>query len=92
MDYPIHIDTIQVWNCPFCILRSCLSKFQQYDVFLSLKIVFILAKSADPDEMLPYVAFQLGLHCLPKYLLMLLYFTLITMINLNSKRFSNSKS
>ena len=30
-----------------------------------MKIVFILAISADPDEMLPYAAFHLGLHCLP---------------------------
>ena len=35
-------------------------------VFLSLKIVFILVNSADPDEMPPYAAFHLGLHCLPK--------------------------
>ena len=35
---------------------------------LSLKIVFILANSADPDEMLHYVASHLGLHGLPKYL------------------------
>ena len=35
-------------------------------VFLSLKIVFTLANSADPDEMPPYAAFHLGLHCLPK--------------------------
>ena len=34
----------------------------------SLKIVFILANSVDPDEMLPYGAFHLGLHCCPKYL------------------------
>ena len=37
-----------------------------YDVFLSLKIVFNLANNADLDEML---VFHLGLHCLPKYLL-----------------------
>ena len=38
-------------------------------LFLSLKIVFIfIANSADSDEMLPYAAFHLGLHCLPKYL------------------------
>ena len=36
--------------------------------FMSLKIVFILANSADPDEMPPYVAFHQGIHCLPKYL------------------------
>ena len=34
-----------------------------------MKIVFILANSADPDEMQPYTAFHLSLHCLPKYLL-----------------------
>ena len=37
-------------------------------VFLSLKIVLILANSADPDEMQHNAAFHLGLHCLPKYL------------------------
>ena len=36
--------------------------------FTSLKIDFILANNADPNEMLPYVAFHLGLHCLPKYM------------------------
>ena len=38
-----------------------------YDVFLSLKVVKILANSADPDEMQHHAAFHLGLHCLPKY-------------------------
>ena len=32
---------------------------------LSLKIVCVLANSVDPDEMLRYAAFHLGLHCLP---------------------------
>ena len=41
--------------------------FLNYDEFLSLKIVLILANSADPDEMQHYAAFFLGLHCLPKY-------------------------
>ena len=35
---------------------------------MSLKMVFTLANSADPDEMLHKAAFHLGLHCLPKYL------------------------
>ena len=35
--------------------------------FLSLKIDFVLANNADPDEMPHYVAFHLGLHCLSKY-------------------------
>ena len=36
-------------------------------IILSLKINFVLANSVDPDEMLHYPAFHLGLHCLPKY-------------------------
>ena len=36
---------------------------------LSIKIVLFLANSADPDEMLPYATFHLGLHCMPKYLI-----------------------
>ena len=36
-------------------------------VFICLKIDFVFANSADPDEMLHYAAFHLGLHCLPKY-------------------------
>ena len=38
------------------------------DEFLSSKFVFILANSADPDEIWLYVAFHLGLHCFRKYL------------------------
>ena len=37
------------------------------DVFLSLKVVLIIANSVDPDEMQHYAAFHQGLHCLPKY-------------------------
>ena len=35
---------------------------------MSRKIVFILANSADSDEIPPNVAFHLGLDCLPNYL------------------------
>ena len=38
-----------------------------FDIFQSLKIVFILANSADPNEMPHHAAFHLGLQCLPKY-------------------------
>ena len=38
---------------------------REQNKFLSLKIVFIFANSADPDEMPHYAAFHLGLHCLP---------------------------
>ena len=34
-------------------------------VFLSLKIIFVLANSLDPDEMPHNAAIHLGLHCLP---------------------------
>ena len=36
-------------------------------LFLSLKIVIIIANIVDPDEMQHHAAFHLGLHCLPKY-------------------------
>ena len=51
------------------MLRGHRSKFLNFITFLSLKIVLILANSADPDEMRPYAAFHLGLHCLPKYII-----------------------
>ena len=31
-------------------------------------MVFVIANGANPDGMLPYAAFHLGLHCLPNYL------------------------
>ena len=46
--------------------RSQVIIFPQNIVFLSLNIDFGLANSADPDEMPYYVAFHLGLQCLPK--------------------------
>ena len=45
-----------------------MSKFLNCDVIMSMVILFILANSVDPDEMPPYAAFHLVLHCLPKYL------------------------
>ena len=36
-------------------------------VFFSLKIDFVQANSANPDEMPHHAAFHLGLHCLLKY-------------------------
>ena len=52
----------------FVFLRGRRSKFLISDVCMSLKLVFILANSADPDEILHNATFHLGLHCLPKYL------------------------
>ena len=39
-----------------------MSKFLTFDEFMSLKIVLILANSADPNEMPHYVAFHLGFY------------------------------
>ena len=49
------------------ILRGHRLKFPNNYALQSLNIVFILANSAGPDEMLHVAAFHLGLHCLPKY-------------------------
>ena len=63
--FPIHIDT-------FCILSGKRLTFLNHDVCVSIKVVkvvLILANSADSDEMQHYAAFYLGLHYLPKCLL-----------------------
>ena len=41
--------------------------FKKNIIFLSLKMDFVLANSADTDKMMHYAVFHLGLHCLPKY-------------------------
>ena len=49
-------------------LKTCFTVIKNYFiVFLSLKINFVLANSADLDEMLQYAVFYLRLDCL-KYL------------------------
>ena len=54
-----------VQNGSLFIFRGHTLKFPEDFVFLFLKIYIIIANSADPDEMPPYAAFHLGLHCLP---------------------------
>ena len=66
MDFPVHIDTVSM-GLPIMYFKRSQVEFLIYDVFLSLKVVFILVNSSDPDEMQHYAAFHLGLHCLPKY-------------------------
>ena len=48
-------------------LKGMLVTIDKNDLFLSLKIVFILPNRSDPDEMPPYMAFHMGLHYLPNY-------------------------
>ena len=43
-------------------------RFVKQEAPQSLKIVMILANSVDPDEMVHYVASQIGTYCLPKQL------------------------
>ena len=64
MGYPIDIDTISMELSLWCFDELPFKMSIKQWVFLSLKIVFILANSEDPDEMPPYVAFHLGLHSL----------------------------
>ena len=67
MDYPIHIDKIS--------MGLSILYYKGFPVKIAIKWCisvsencFILANSADPDELQPYVAFHLGLHCLFIYL------------------------
>ena len=55
------------WDCPLYILRGHRLEFLKDDVFMSLEIVLMAAKSVDPDEMPHFSVFQLGLHSLSKY-------------------------
>ena len=60
----IKFGTVQ--NGPLYIFRGHRLKFRETFVFLFLKIYYIIiANSADPDDIPPYVAFHLGLACLP---------------------------
>ena len=62
------ISTQQVRDHLYCTFIRRRLKFLNYDVFLSLYVVLILANSADPNELQHNAAFHLGRHCLPKYL------------------------
>ena len=64
------VKIILSWDSQFCVLMGQRSKFLNYDklMFSKIKNCYILAYSADPDEMLHKAAFHLGLHFLPKYL------------------------
>ena len=59
--FPIHIDTVSI-GLTIVHHKGSQVIFSKL-FFLSLKIVLILANSADPDEMWHYALFHLGLHC-----------------------------
>ena len=69
MDSSSQFDTIKL-EIVHCIYPGVIGfNFQKYIVFLSLKLVFVLATSTDTDEMPCYAVFDLGPYCLPKYLI-----------------------
>ena len=67
MDSSFWFDAISLeWSIVY-ISGSHRLWFSNKIVFLSMKIVIVLANSRDPDGMLHHVVFHLGLHCLSKY-------------------------
>ena len=54
MDFLVHIDMISM-KLSMSHFKGLSVKISINDAFLSLKIVFNLANSADPGELLPYV-------------------------------------
>ena len=65
---PMNVSIRLSQDGPLYIFRTLRISFLNTVVFLSLKIDFVLANSADPDEMSCSEAFHLSLHCLQKYL------------------------
>ena len=66
MEFPLRLIQLSQ-DGPLYILRGNRLSFTQNIIFLSLKIDFVLANSADPGEMSPYVEFHLDFHIMPKY-------------------------
>ena len=66
MEFSNQFDTIKLgWSIIY--FEVSLIKFPKFTEFQDSKIVFILANSADLDEMWHYAAFYLGLQCLTKF-------------------------
>ena len=68
MDFPLNV---HILDMELIILYRRGSQVEVYEILMHFchgDIFFILANRAGPDEMPHYVAFHLGLHCLPKYL------------------------
>ena len=62
IEFSIKLHTIKSgWSIVY-IEASQVENFKNI-AFLSLKIDFVSANSAEPDEMQHYAAFHLGLHC-----------------------------
>ena len=73
MEFPIKFDTVKSGWFILSIEGSQVIIFQKV-VFVSLKILFVSANSADPDEMPHYAAFCLDLSLFAKPFLTILVF------------------
>ena len=67
MDCHTHIEKISTY-LSIMYFKDSQVQISKFNIFLSLKVAFILAYSTDPDEMAHYGAFHLGLLCLSKYM------------------------
>ena len=63
MEFSIKFDIVKS-GCSIVYIEGIQVIFPKNIIFFSLKIDFVLANSADPDEMSLHVAIHLGLHCL----------------------------
>ena len=70
LEFSINLHTIKIGLSILHIEGSQITFFFRKAIaFLSLKINIVSANSADSDKIPHYVAFHLGRHCLPKYML-----------------------
>ena len=67
MDFTRRIDTISMdWSIVY--FKGSQAEISTINIFLFLKIVFILENGADSGEMPPYATYRLSIHYLQKYL------------------------
>ena len=68
--------TVHIWSNKICLNNKHMLTLTYFNIIKEIRwaledlqlVFFILGNSADHNEMSPYAAFHLGLHCLPKYL------------------------
>ena len=66
MEFSIKLHTIKSgWSIVY--IEGSQAIISKDILWFSLQIKFVLANSADPDEMPHHAAFHLGLHCLQMY-------------------------
>ena len=68
MDFPRHVNRISMESSILYFKRPQGDISKLYCSSVSGEFSVYLSNRPGPDEMPPFVAFHLGLHCLPKYL------------------------